>query len=143
MTQIVTLDRYNWELCLDIRLHPEQEAFLPPVLYSLAQAKFENLIPYGILQGGKMVGFLMYGNFGGICWINRVLIDKDYQQQGIGSAAVRQLLNQLTSKFTCKEIRASYSRDNNIAANFFSGLGFRPMASPLQDEIVAVYQRPV
>ena len=140
MIQLVTLDRYNWELCLDIHLHPEQETFVPPVLYSLAQAKFENLIPYGILKKGKMVGFMMYGIFGGICWINRIIVDKDYQRRGIGSAAVSQLLTQLIHKHTCKEIRVSYANDNATARDFFAKMGFSPINESLQEETIAVYQ---
>ncbi|MEL6256323.1 MAG: GNAT family N-acetyltransferase [Bacteroidota bacterium] len=140
MTQIIPLDRYNWELCLDIKLSPEQEAFLPPVLYSLAQAKFENLTPYGIVKNEKMVGFLMYGEFGDICWVNRILIDKDYQGMGIGSKALGALLDKLRSNYRCREIRTSYSADNTAASEFFGNMGFKEMGEPVNNEIIAVFE---
>ncbi|MEM8892464.1 MAG: GNAT family N-acetyltransferase [Bacteroidota bacterium] len=140
MTQIIPLDRYNWELCLDIKLKPEQESFLPPVLYSLAQAKFENLTPYGILKNGKMVGFLMYGEFGDICWVNRILIDKDYQGMGIGSKALGTLLDKLRLNYRCREIRTSYSADNKAASEFFGNMGFKELGEPVNNEVIAVFE---
>ncbi|MEL6589252.1 MAG: GNAT family N-acetyltransferase [Bacteroidota bacterium] len=139
MAHLVPLDRYNWELALEIRLSPEQERFLPSVLYSLAQAKFEDLHPYGILHEEKMIGFLMYGEFGGICWLNRIMIDHEYQHQGIGHSAMQQILAQLRRKMRCKEIRTSYSRHNYNADRFFTGLGFEPIDSDIGDEVVAVF----
>jgi len=140
MTQIIPLDRYNWELCLDIKLNPEQSAFLPPVLYSLAQAKFENLTPYGIVKDEKMVGFLMYGEFGDICWVNRILMDKDYQGMGIGSKALGLLLDKLRLNYRCREIRTTYSADNEAAAAFFAGMGFVANGEPINNEIIAVFE---
>ena len=140
LTTIVPLDRYNWELCLDISLTPEQEQYVPPVLYSLAQAKFEQLHPYGILHEEKMVGLIMYGEFAGICWINRVVVDKAYQGKGIGSSALRQLIAMLRGNIRCKEIRSSYAQDNMVALRFFESIGFRMMPNSLKDEIVVVYR---
>ena len=135
-TQIVPLDRYNWELCLDIKLSEAQEDFIPSVLYSLAQAKFEDLAPYGIFHHGKIAGFLMYGEFAGICWINRIMIDIDFQGQGIGSAALQQLIAQLKRKMSCREIRTSYSVENIAADRFFRAHGFVP-SEAVTGEIVA------
>jgi diamine N-acetyltransferase len=137
---LLLLDRFTWEATLDLRLSEAQQAFVPSVLYSLAQAKFEALTPYGILAGEKMVGLLMYGNFGGICWINRVMIDERYQRQGIGREAVQELVARLQKRPDCAEIRTSYSLDNAAAAAFFQALGFVPLDSPLPDEVVARYE---
>ena len=136
LTQIIPLDRYNWELCLDIKLTEMQEHFIPSVLHSLAQANFENLTPMGILYRDKMVGFIMYGEFGGICWLNRIIIDREYQRMGIGSSAVRQLLTLLKRKVTCREIRTSYAAENEAANDFFQSLGFVP-GENITGEIIA------
>jgi len=133
---ILPLDRYNWEQVLDIKLNPDQQAFLPPVLYSLAQAKFENLTPYGIMADEQMVGLLMYGEFGGICWVSRIIVDVNHQRQGVGSRAMQQLLDQLRRKISCREIRSSYAPSNYAAEGFFATLGFEPMDSSLEDEVV-------
>ena len=139
--RIVPLDRYNWELCLDITLLPQQEVQIPSVLYSLAQAKFEQLTAMGVLANDKMIGFLMYGEFGGICWINRIMIDAGYQGKGYGSAAIRQLIAKLQSNIHCREIRTSYARSNYPAGHFFESLGFVQIPSVLADgEVVMRYE---
>lgn len=136
---IAPLDRYNWELCLALEITPEQERYVPSVLYSLAQAKFENLFPFGIWFEGKIVGFLMYGGFGNICWINRILVDKQYQGKGIGREAVRQLIQQLRQKRSCQSIRTSYAADNYQAKVFFEKLGFEELNDALEEERVAEF----
>ncbi len=138
--KIVPLDRYNWEQCLDIQLTPEQSMFVPTILYSLAQAKFEELHPYGIMNDNQMVGFIMYGEFAGICWINRIMIDIDYQRKGIGRTAMQQLLELLNHSIRCKEIRASYAKENNFARQFFLSVGFKPLSEGLDDEEVVIYE---
>lgn len=139
MTEIVPLDRYNWEQSLAISVAPDQRAFLPSILHSLAQSKFENLTPMGVLHHAKMVGFLMYGEFSGLCWINRIMIDQQFQGQGIGKAALSLLLEQLKRKRSCREIRTSYAIHNEGAANLFRSVGFRANPDPIDQEIVAVY----
>ncbi len=138
--KILALDRYNWEEILDIQLSPEQSRFTPSILFSLAQAKFEDLHPFGIINNNKMVGFIMYGEFAGICWINRVMVDVNYQRKGIGRTAVKQLLELLNHKIRCKEIRASYAMDNDPARQFFQSIGFQPITGKLEDEEVVVYR---
>lgn len=139
--EIIPLDRYNWELCLKIEIHEAQRAFTPSVLHSLAQANFEQLTPYGITYEGEMIGFLMYGTFGGICWINRIIIDRKYQGKGLGSAALTLLIRKLRNNTHCQEIRTSYAEENRAAARLFSANGFAPMESALGDgEVVMRYK---
>ena len=135
---IEVLDRYNWEEVLSVSPKPEQLDYVPSVIHCLAEANFENLIPYGIRFKGKMVGFLMYGQFGNICWINRVIVDAQSQGQGCGSAAIRQLIRKLKADRHCAEIRTSHARHNSLAGYFFRNLGFEPLPDALEDEIVLV-----
>ncbi len=137
--RIVPLDRFNWETVLGIQIQPAQEVYLPSILYSLAQAKFENLFPYGIEFEGRMVGFMMYGSFQGICWINRVVIDEAYQGRRIGTQAMRLLLSYLRTKPGCHEIRTSFAPSNEGAKRFFLNLGFVPITPEWEEEWVAVW----
>lgn len=137
---IKPLTRFNWEQATQLQLHDYQEDFLPSVLFSLAQSKFENLFPYGIFEGEQMVGFLMYGEFDAICWISRFMIDKRYQEQGIGKTALRHLMDILRGLPKCKEIRTSFSRKNALAEYFFRSQGFEPMGEGIDKEIVMRYR---
>lgn len=133
------LTRYNWETAVGLKLHDYQEDFLPPVLHTIAQSKFEEVHLFGIFEADLMVGFLAYGEFGGICWINRVLVDKHYQQMGIGKLALRLLLEKLKKNPVCQEIRTSFTKQNAIAEYFFRSEGFQRIADGLDDEIVMTY----
>lgn len=137
---LAPLTRFNWEQASQLELHDYQVDFLPSVLYSLAQSKFENLFPLGIFEGEALVGFAMYGEFDGRCWINRIMVDKAHQEKGIGAAALRQLLDLLRTKSRCREIRTSFSRQNAIAEYFFRSNGFEPVADGLDEEIVMRYK---
>jgi len=137
MTTLAPLDRYNWEACLALRMADGEARFMPTVLYSLAQARFEPLYPFAIQHEGQTVGFLMYGDFGGICWINRVLLDTGWRKRGIAHNAVRQLIAHLQRLPGCKEIRASYHPENIPAERLFTSLGFSPINHALEGEVVA------
>ena len=134
--QIKPLNRFNWEQATRLELHDYQEDFLPSVLFSIAQSKFENLFPYGIFEGEELVGFLMYGEFDAICWISRIMVDKAHQEQGIGKIALRQLLDMLRNQPKCKESRSSFSRKNALAEYFFRSQGFEPIGDGVDKEIV-------
>ena len=135
------LNRFNWEVAANLKLHDYQTDFLPDNLYSLAQSKFENLEPMGIFAGDEMVGFAMYGNFGGVCWINRIMIDKEHQEKGYGKKAVELILDKLKTRPDCAEIRTSFVRQNALAEYFFGSLGFRRIADGLDGEIVMRWVR--
>ncbi|MEL6672978.1 MAG: GNAT family N-acetyltransferase [Bacteroidota bacterium] len=139
MVQLTRLDRYNWESCLSISLLPEQETYVPSILFSLAQASFEAVKPLGIMYRGKMIGLLIHGEFSGICWISRILIDKDYQGRGLGTEAIQQMIKRLAIHPSCREIRTSYVKENQAAQAFFEKLGFEPIPGEIGQEVVAVY----
>jgi len=137
MVLLTPLNRFNWESYLEIQIHAAQENFVPSILFSLAQAKFENLFPLGIKLDNQIVGFVMYGNFSGIFWINRIIIDKRFQRKGIAKAALRQLITQFHQNPQCKEIRTSFIVENIAARKLFTELGFSPINEGVDGEIIA------
>lgn len=136
MVRLIPLDRHNWEECLGIRLRPDQEDMVPSILYSLAQARFEHLYPYGIYFEGRVAGFAMYGEFGGICWINRIIIDAAQQGKGIGREALRQMIAMLQGNAHCREIRTSCAHSNTAARRFFEAAGFVALEAAMPEEVV-------
>jgi diamine N-acetyltransferase len=138
--QIKPLTRFTWEKATALQLHDYQEGFMPSVMYSIAQSKFENLFPYGIFEGDELVGFLMYGEFDGICWVSRIMVDKQHQEQGIGKIALRLLLDILRSHPKCREIRTSFVRQNALAEYFFRSAGFETIGEGAGNEIVMRYR---
>lgn len=138
---ISELTRFNWEKALELELHDYQKDFIPEVMYSIAQSRFENLHPYGIFLNGSMVGFLMYGIFGGMAWISRIMVDKGHQEKNIGTEALQLILNKLKRHPSAAEIRTSFSRQNALAEYFFSSNGFKKIPGNVGDEIVMRYEK--
>jgi diamine N-acetyltransferase len=134
------LSRFNWESALELELHDYQKDYLPDVLFSIAQSKFENLTPLGIFLDGKMVGFAMYGIFGGVSWISRIMVDKAHQEKGIGKEALQLLIDRLRRDPHAAEIRTSFARQNALAEYFFTSNGFERISEGLEDEIVMRYR---
>lgn len=135
---LTLLNRLNWETVIDLEVDNDQKEFVPDNLYSIAQSKFENCSPFGILFGTRMVGFIMYCNFSQICWINRVMVDRYHQRQGIGTQAISLLIQKLKPNPACREIRTSIKRENAIAEYVFMQAGFKRMGE-VDGEVIMRY----
>ncbi|MFK7968922.1 MAG: GNAT family N-acetyltransferase [Bacteroidia bacterium] len=137
--QLEPLDRFNWDQVLNVSLKPEQLAFVPSILYSIAQSAFEKQDAYGVRLEDIMVGLILVGKTGSMSWISRIYIDAEYQGLGIGTEAVEQLISALTLRNS--EIRTSHAKANVAAAAFFEKLGFQPLSNMGDDEVVLVLER--
>lgn len=118
---------HNWRECLTIKVHEHQELFIPPNVYSLAQASvFAECIPLAIYAGEKMIGFLMY-EFApdtSIPWITRFMIDQKYQGRGYGRAALQEAIMLIEAQSERDHIKLPVHPDNAIAERLFRSLGF-------------------
>lgn len=130
------LNRFNWEAATQLELHDYQSDFMPSILHSIAQSKFEKLEPMGIFAEDDLVGFAMYGNFSGVCWINRIMLDKAHQEKGYGKKALQLILNKIKTRPNCQEIRTSFVHANALAEYFFGKMGFQRITDGLDGEIV-------
>lgn len=141
----------NYEAAFGLRIRPDQEDLVEPVVQSLAEAYVypDNAWPRLIYDGDELVGFLMA--FLDIQWapdrdpddrrsgLWRLNIAADAQGRGYGRFAVDAV---------CDEIRA---RGGSLAyvtwvaraggpEPFYRKLGFRPTGELADGEIVAVRQ---
>lgn len=96
---LVGLDAENWYDCCTLEVSENQASHIEPNAVSIAQSKFESsLKPYAIQFEGKTVGFLMFNTeieeLDGY-WIFRIMIDKNYQQKGIGKIATQLMLDEM------------------------------------------------
>ena len=139
LVDVRPLDRSNWEEFTQLQPREEQRDFLPSVLESIAQSKFEPCTPLGIWNEGTPVGFAMWCEFQGVFWINRILIDRTQQEQGIGRTALQLLIDHLRRQPTLKELRTSISVRNAAAEYLFMSCGFRRIAEPVDGEVVMRY----
>lgn len=110
---------------------PKQADFIESVSDCMAEAdELKEWKPVGIYDGDLLVGFAMYGCFDGSnqeaeVWLDRILIDGNYQGKGYGKAAVRGLMKKLYEEYGKEQIYLSVYENNVAAIALYEKLGFR------------------
>lgn len=129
MVELQELTRENWVSCARLKLAPEQEEFVAPAVYSIAQWNFESHYrPRAIYAEGAVVGFLMYcvetdPPDPGLFWLFRLLIDVEHQGKGYGAAAVRLAILEM-KEAGAERIRTMHKPENAVAARLYRRCGF-------------------
>jgi diamine N-acetyltransferase len=121
----ITVD--NWEECAALEVKPEQGAYIPSNLRSIAAAQFyPDTDAVAIYAGEEMVGFAMYGLdvVSGKWKIFRLMIDGAHQNKGYGRAAMEQIVERLAARPDCDEILICYRPTNDVARRLYASLGF-------------------
>lgn len=112
-----------------LQIFPAQVGLIESVRECLREADETSVWrPIGIYDGQTLIGFAMYGYFAspqpGRLWLDRFLIDKSYQGNGYGEAAVRALLQKLQKAYDCGEVYLSVYADNTAAIALYRKIGF-------------------
>ncbi|QED46575.1 GNAT family N-acetyltransferase [Cytobacillus dafuensis] len=126
--QLVELNKENWYDCCTLEVSENQVNHIEPNAVSIAQSKFEpSLKPYAIQYEDKFVGFLMFNTtleeLDGY-WIYRIMVDKNYQQKGIGKKATKLMIDEMSKLPNCKKIVVGYHPENIGAHQLYASLGF-------------------
>lgn len=126
--KIVELNAENWYHCCELEVSAEQQRYIEPNAISIAQSKFEpTLKPYAIYVEDKVVGFLMYNSvpeeLDGY-WVYRIMVDKEYQGQGIGKIATKLMISEIAKLPNAKRIVVGYYPENVNAHKLYASLGF-------------------
>lgn len=128
--EIRPVDAKNRGQALKMKVHPSQEGFIESVAECLSEADALNSWrPVLLYDGGRAVGFAMYGFFPkegekGRVWLDRMLIDRRYQGRGYGKAAMHALIDRLTEEYRCDRIYLSLYEDNERALSLYRAFGF-------------------
>jgi diamine N-acetyltransferase len=128
LVEIVELNAENWYECCTLEVYEEQASHIEPNAVSIAQSKFEpTLKPYAIQFEGETVGFLMFNTveeeLDGY-WIYRIMIDKNYQQKGIGKIATQLMIDEMRTLPNIKRIVVGYHPENKGAHQLYKSMGF-------------------
>ena len=138
MIHLEPITAANWQTAIDLKVRAEQEHFVAPNVYSIAESQFLHhegdgtlwkYTPLGIYNDNDMVGFTMY------CWeqtrgaqsfISRVMLDANHQGKGFGKATMQVLLAHIQASAgpNANEIVISYVPANEIARKLYAGFGF-------------------
>lgn len=131
----------------ELQVAREQKGYVESVTECLEEASHRKCWrPVGIYDGEKLVGFAMYGFFwmyfpAGRVWLDRLLIDRHYQGQGYGKAALETLLERLHQEYHRNKIYLSVVEGNDVAAHLYEKEGFSFNGElDIHGEHVMVYQ---
>ncbi|MGI5369143.1 GNAT family N-acetyltransferase [Streptomyces iakyrus] len=139
----------NLDAVLGIRVRPDQEHAVAPVVKSLAEAYVHPGIawPRLILDGDRPVGFLMA--FLGIDWYEdggvrrsglwRLNIAAEQQGKGYGRFAVEAVAAELRRRGST-EFYVTWHPGPDGPERFYLGLGFRPNGETSEGETVGVLE---
>jgi len=104
---------------------------------SIVQSVYEDgWVIKAIEHEGELIGFTMFGwseeeEFWELC---RFMIDIRYQNKGYGTQALRMILDEMKSRFGCREIYLSTGPDNARAIHVYEKVGFKSENRMLDDE---------
>lgn len=137
--RFLEVTRDNWEECIGLKVHQDQEEFVASNAYSLIQAQYVGgLFPLCIYDGEQMVGFTMWEEDQethdlGMC---RLMIDQKFQNQGYGRASVIKLMELVRQKYGQVPFYTSIEPENVVAGELYMNLGFKKTGDLIGDEIV-------
>ena len=115
----------------NLQLFPEQRSYIESVPECLAEAEqTREWRTVGIYDGPTVVGFAMYGCFAqpepeGQLWLDRLLIDRDYQGHGYGHVVLPMMIEKLRNEYHRKKIYLSVVEENQGAIHLYEKFGFR------------------
>lgn len=120
------INKNNYEAVCDLEVTEAQEDLVACNMWSLVESFYnDDHTCRAIYLGDEPVGFLM--------WVKesvskvsiwRFMVDKKYQNQGIGRSALTLALRAIKQTPGVKEIEICYNPKNPVAKNFYSSFGF-------------------
>ncbi|MEU6457779.1 GNAT family N-acetyltransferase [Streptomyces sp. NPDC047065] len=147
--RLETITSANFEAATGIRVRPEQEFAVDPVVKSLAEAYVHHGVawPRLIVDGDRPVGFLMA--FLDIDWYGdgsvlrsglwRLNIAAGEQGRGYGRFAVRSVVEEVRRRGG-KQCWVTWHPGPDGPEGFYLGLGFRPNGETSEGETVGVLE---
>ncbi len=121
-----TITENNYDECINLTVR-EDQPFVASNLYSIEQAKAERCwITRAVYAGIRMVGFVMYtlDNENNELYLCRFMIDKRYQGQGYGTAALKELKELALNMEGVEKITLSTNPENASGIRFYEKNGF-------------------
>ncbi|MFC4805490.1 GNAT family N-acetyltransferase [Filifactor villosus] len=116
----------NYEACLELKATVENQDFVDPVVYSLAEAFvfYDDSEVFAIYQEEELVGFVSMYTGEGRPQIINFLIDDSFQNRGYGTTAAKLCIDYLRENYNANIISAPVQVEHNAAQNFWKKLGF-------------------
>lgn len=151
MPEVRPVTRENWKELIALKVREDQRHFVASNLYSIAESQFGedidgeghwDMVPYGIYDDGKPVGFLMIAHnfenarFQG--FVQRLMVDENFQGKGYGKFGMAWILETFRADPRVKAIAISYEPNNEVARSLYASLGFVETGEMVDDETLAL-----
>ncbi|WP_459311441.1 GNAT family N-acetyltransferase [Arthrobacter sp. MDT2-2] len=141
--ELAPLTSENLGRAVRIRLRPEQESFVAPVVHSIAEAYVTPTAwPRLVVEGDEVLAFIM-GNFDPVHEIEafragiwRLNVAASAQGRGVGRFAVAALEEEARARGV-ERISVLWQRGEHGPEKFYLKLGFVPTGEELFGEVVA------
>ena len=135
------VDESNFLACFSLRLEAQQEKFVSHPIRSLAQAYvyYSQCTPFAVCRAGQVVGYLMviydYDLAEYDIW--HMMIDKDRQGLGYGTAALQRCLEYIAKKpfGNSDRVVLTCHRENGAALALYRKFGFAETGNADDEEI--------
>ncbi|MEK4424069.1 GNAT family N-acetyltransferase [Solibacillus sp. FSL K6-1523] len=120
----------NVQEILNLRVGEAQQGFIETTQQCLDEAKeCANFKPVGLYSDNDLIGFAMYGYFPeseekGRVWLDRFLIDVQFQGFGYGKTMLDAMIRKLANEFSCDDIYLSVYEDNKAAIRLYEKFDF-------------------
>lgn len=154
MITLRPITKDNFDVVIDLDVHPKQHHFVAPNTYSLAEAYLHIVnhytipMPFAINADETVVGFLMLSydekdpddpKDETVYWIWRFMIDKAHQGRGYGKAAMEKTLAYIRTfpKGPATAIVLSYEPENTVVQKLYARLGFIETGEVDEGELIA------
>lgn len=141
--RLVEITDDNFDAAHQVKVREDQNRFVAPVLYSLAQAytNRDTAWPRLLMDGDEAVGFIMVKfdpeeedtDFRAEIW--RLNIGEKYQGRGYGRFAVEAAIEEARSRGEAR-ITVSWVPGEGSPEDFYLGLGFRKTGRVEDSEII-------
>ncbi|MFD2178287.1 GNAT family N-acetyltransferase [Veronia pacifica] len=121
------IDNSNYETVCELDVTEKQEEYVACNMWSLVEAQYNHGYSCrAIYQDSTIVGFFMWVlETPSKISIWRFMIDKKYQNKGIGRTALSLAINEIKETTELEEIEICYKSTNPIAKEFYSSFGFQ------------------
>ena len=135
------VDESNFLACFSLKLEAQQEKFVSHPIRSLAQAYvyYSQCTPFAVCRAGQVVGYLMviydYDLAEYDIW--HMMIDKDRQGLGYGTAALQRCLEYIAKKpfGNSDRVVLTCRRENGAALALYRKFGFAETGNADDEEI--------
>lgn len=141
--RLETVTPENVDAACQLKVRPEQEGVVAPVVRSLAEAYAhgETAWPRLIFDGDQLVGFVMAGfdpdcpDDAFRCGIWRLNVAADQQGRGYGRFAVEAVCAEARRRGQ-RRVTVMWVPDEHGPEEFYLRLGFRPTGREIQGQVV-------